>query len=441
MKKRIEYGELIEICKVTIQQIANDQSSFGRDDVVGAVMKKHPLLDCARVVERAASTCLQALDRWPTEQQSEADYHETIRHADALIAAGRGDEAEAFIAKTLAEIERDLDARAFEIYMMQIETAVLGRQGDRCISDLVKRIGAGAFVDAVRDELRRKGQPDADMIRIPTPDGRFLTYATEHFLDWFRVECAKDRERREAQAGVPLPGRPGRGRMTASATERAEGLKNEAKGEKMPENVPDADETKRLVGDDRYIAYLIYGVNHFAVQYFEDQLLRSDEATAFCRLRGVSEASLRECRVGYAPDPNVEFCDVLRSHYSDALSRECGLLSCKDDGTFISKFRGRLMFPIHDDQGRVVAFSGICLSDPGEKKAPRILDTPACTPVYERNAPPANLKNIATRVLQLQLLAAELDVENGLALAFTLPMRELAKMVEILTAPIPKHRH
>jgi DNA primase len=54
-------------------------------------------------------------------------------------------------------------------------------------------------------------------------------------------------------------------------------------------------------------------------------------------------AVLNEYRVGYAPQSGVEFCDLLQKHYSDELYRECGLLSSKADGTYLSKVRDRLM--------------------------------------------------------------------------------------------------
>jgi hypothetical protein len=204
----------------------------------------------------------------------------------------------------------------------------------------------------------------------------------------------------------------------------------------MPELVPanENNTTPTPTTRSMFDPSFLYGVNQFAAQYFEAQFWRSTEASTFCRLRGISEALLHECRVGYAPESGVEFCDLIQKHCSAELCQESGLLSWKADSTsmYLARFRDRLMFPIHDNQGRVVAFSGLSLAI-GEKKGPRCLESNA-TMVYSPTTPTLNMKNITMRVLQLQVLAAELDVETWqeFALADTRPMRELVKMVGML---------
>jgi hypothetical protein len=189
--KRLEHGDIVESCKTAIQQLADEVGSFSKDDVIHRVLAVHPSLDRARV-DGAAAKCLQAMEPWPTREQDEADYQETVRHVEAMIASGHPDAGFAYLEKKAAEALRMANARAFEIYAMRIDANVLGRHGDRCMNDLVKRIGEDAFIDAVKDELRRDGQLDSATIKVPTCDDKeTLTCTTEQFLHWFRVEARR----------------------------------------------------------------------------------------------------------------------------------------------------------------------------------------------------------------------------------------------------------
>lgn len=187
--KRLEHSDVIEACKTAVQKLADEHGSFSKADVVKAVLAVHPELDIARV-RRAATKCLEALDRHPTVEQGEADLQEIMRHADALIAQGRGAEAEDYTKRKLAELERALESRAWELYSMQIETRVLGRQGDRTIHDMVKRIGGDAYIEAIKAELRLDGQPP-DTVSTSKFGSTVLTSTTEQFLHWFRVEARR----------------------------------------------------------------------------------------------------------------------------------------------------------------------------------------------------------------------------------------------------------
>ncbi|UNM06800.1 MAG: hypothetical protein H6925_04045 [Holosporaceae bacterium] len=64
--------------------------------------------------------------------------------------------------------------------------------------------------------------------------------------------------------------------------------------------------------------------------------------------------------------------------FSDADIQTAGLVSTRDDGSTYDKFRGRIMFPITDRRGRVVAFGGRLL-DPGEPKYLNSPETPSFT--------------------------------------------------------------
>ncbi len=177
--------------------------------------------------------------------------------------------------------------------------------------------------------------------------------------------------------------------------------------------------TSKPADRSRFDGDFLLGVNQFAASFFKRQLWATDKALAFCRSRGISEARLDECEVGYAPESRTEFAELLQRYCSDEACRESGLLSWKEDGTLLSRFHHRLMFPIYDNDNRVVAFSGLAIES--DQKGPDWLEFNH-TALYSASDPPLNLKNVAMRVLQLQMFAGDRNrTERG--------WYELARMV------------
>ena len=106
-------------------------------------------------------------------------------------------------------------------------------------------------------------------------------------------------------------------------------------------------------------------------QWREDP--ESDRARAYLKGRGLSGAIAKRFQIGYAP-PGWDF---LLRHLGGDYERErrlvdAGLLIEREDGTRYDRFRDRIMFPIRDRRGRVIAFGGRVLGD-GE---PKYLNSP-----------------------------------------------------------------
>lgn len=103
--------------------------------------------------------------------------------------------------------------------------------------------------------------------------------------------------------------------------------------------------------------------------------------------RGVRAEAVRLFRLGYAPDAWDDTVNWAKSKgYDPAIVEEAGLITRKpgEGGTFgrhYDRFRGRLMFPICDEQGRVIAFSGRILS--GDEKTAKYVNSPE-TPIFTK---------------------------------------------------------
>src|ERR1700761_3524783 len=87
-------------------------------------------------------------------------------------------------------------------------------------------------------------------------------------------------------------------------------------------------------------------------------------ARDYLQKRGVSEEAIKLFRIGAAPDDWNDTVNWAKSKgYSLELMEKSGLIIRKEEtGNHYDRFRGRLMFPICDEQGRVVGFSGRVLS-------------------------------------------------------------------------------
>ncbi|HVV70182.1 MAG TPA: DNA primase [Verrucomicrobiae bacterium] len=107
-------------------------------------------------------------------------------------------------------------------------------------------------------------------------------------------------------------------------------------------------------------------------------------AREYLERRGVSAEAIRLFRLGYAPDLWDDTVNWARGKEFDLPTVEKAGLILRKEGSehFYDRFRGRLMFPICDEQGRVVGFSGRVLS--GDEKTAKYVNSPE-TPIFTKS--------------------------------------------------------
>ncbi|HWR35208.1 MAG TPA: CHC2 zinc finger domain-containing protein [Clostridia bacterium] len=157
-----------------------------------------------------------------------------------------------------------------------------------------------------------------------------------------------------------------------------------------------------------------------ACKFFQEQLRRPDAATAreYLKGRGLTEEAIERFRIGFAPESGFLLRDKLKGATEDELLRESGLFSWKEVGedrrvpstpggkspaaqdeiakssanrdkspaqkaALYSKFRNRVMFPICNESGKVIAFTGRTLAA-DEKSGPKYLNSPE-TSIYSKS--------------------------------------------------------
>src|SRR6202167_262904 len=189
-----------------------------------------------------------------------------------------------------------------------------------------------------------------------------------------------------------------------------------------------------------------------ATQFFQECLRRPEGASAreYLKSRGLDAETILRFRIGYAPDSGFLLRDALRREFDEELLRESGLFSWKEDSrqssavapqqkpngnlvqsaekreprtensaAIYSKFRNRVMFPIANDQGKVIAFTGRTLST-DEKAGPKYLNSPE-TAIYSKSRVLFNLDNAKEAIRKLEysiLVEGQMDCISVYAAGF-----------------------
>jgi DNA primase len=207
-------------------------------------------------------------------------------------------------------------------------------------------------------------------------------------------------------------------------------------------------------------------VHERATAFFQERLRRPEGANAreYLKSRGLDAETISRFRIGYAPDSGFLLRDALRREFDEELLRESGLFSWKqreevrgpstppndslrqspssaqDDNAvasgekraaspsaqspepnaqIYSKFRNRVLFPIANDQGKVIAFTGRTLST-DEKAGPKYLNSPE-TPIYSKSRVLFNLDHAKEAIRKLEyaiLVEGQMDCISVYAAGF-----------------------
>jgi DNA primase len=125
-----------------------------------------------------------------------------------------------------------------------------------------------------------------------------------------------------------------------------------------------------------------------AAGFFEANLHGShgDHARQYLEGRKVSMETARSFRLGFADPSGQQMLQRLKS-YDQSILEEAGLVIRRDDGTIRDRFRQRIIFPIHNEQGRVIGFGGRALR-PDDN--PKYLNSPQ-TSLYNKSVVLYNL--------------------------------------------------
>jgi len=198
---------------------------------------------------------------------------------------------------------------------------------------------------------------------------------------------------------------------------------------------------------DAHLRGALLDIHERATAFFRDCLRRPEGARAreYLKGRGLDDEMIARFRIGYAPDSGFLLRDTLKREFDEELLRESGLFSWKESGqpsavsrqpseqqdaeepttndqrvsTIYAKFRGRVMFPIANEQGKVIAFTGrTLLTD--EKAGPKYLNSPE-TKIYSKSRVLFNLDLAKDAIRKLEytvLVEGQMDCISVYAAGF-----------------------
>ncbi len=149
----------------------------------------------------------------------------------------------------------------------------------------------------------------------------------------------------------------------------------------MPKRSQYADEDSKLRG-------AIYQMHELAQENFRANLEgpAGEAARGYLARRGVTPETAEQFALGYS-DRSGRALLRLYEHrnFPAAQMEQAGLVGKRQDGSMYDRFRNRLMFPIHNESGKIIGFGGRALASPGgTPDEPKYLNSPE-TPIYKKS--------------------------------------------------------
>jgi len=150
-------------------------------------------------------------------------------------------------------------------------------------------------------------------------------------------------------------------------------------------------------------------IHEAATQYFEAALKSAEAARAreYLTGRGVTADTIAKFRIGYAPDDFNHMRNALAPHFTEDVLRASGLFSAREQadgsqGQLYARFRKRITFPIANEQGKTIAFTGRALDAEDEKGRPiaKYLNSPE-TSLYIKGQVLFNLDKAKAEIRKL----------------------------------------
>jgi DNA primase len=137
-------------------------------------------------------------------------------------------------------------------------------------------------------------------------------------------------------------------------------------------------ETSPEYKQQQQVAESLYIINNFAQKFFSNALLNTEEgqdiALSYLKQRGFREETIKKFQIGFNPEARDSFTkEALANQYNLEYLQKSGLVNVRD-GNAYDNYRGRIIFPIHNQSGKVLGFGARIIKN--NDKAPKYINTP-----------------------------------------------------------------
>ena len=137
-------------------------------------------------------------------------------------------------------------------------------------------------------------------------------------------------------------------------------------------------ETSPEYKEQQQTADSLHILNQFAAKYFAAQLLTSEEgqtiALSYLKERGFTDATIEKFQIGYCLNQRDAFTrEALKNQYSEEILVKSGLC-VERDGQLYDNYRGRIIFPIQNQSGKIIGFGARVIGS--TDRGPKYINTP-----------------------------------------------------------------
>lgn len=137
-------------------------------------------------------------------------------------------------------------------------------------------------------------------------------------------------------------------------------------------------ETSPEYKEQQQTADSLHILNQFAAKYFSSQLINNEEgkelALSYLKERGFTDATIEKFQIGYCLNQRDAFTkEALQQQYSEEILKKSGL-SIERDGQLFDNYRGRIIFPIQNQSGKIIGFGARVIGS--SDRGPKYINTP-----------------------------------------------------------------
>ena len=123
----------------------------------------------------------------------------------------------------------------------------------------------------------------------------------------------------------------------------------------------------------------LYIINNFARQFFSNSLLNTEEgktlALSYLKERGFREEIIEKFQIGYSPEGKDSLTkELIANQFNKELLPKTGLVSLRNNDELVDNYRGRIIFPIHGNTGKVIGFGARVIGK--SDRGPKYINTP-----------------------------------------------------------------
>jgi len=134
---------------------------------------------------------------------------------------------------------------------------------------------------------------------------------------------------------------------------------------------------------DKKTRNTLYDIIETSTKFYEANLKENKRAVKYLLQRGVDQAHIEKFRIGFVEDEWSTLYNHLKERgFADGEMEKAGLVVKKEKGGYYDRFRGRIMFPISDITGRVIAYSGRIFNE--GKESAKYINSPE-TELYNKS--------------------------------------------------------